>query len=249
MKKAKKIIALLLCGILLVGASVAGTLAYLTDSKSVDNTFTVGNVHIKLDEANVDPKTGKETEGRTEAGNTEVLMVPGRTIDKDPTVTVLQNSEDCYVRLKVTVDVSESWIKDTDAIAAKLIGQGETFTNWANSFAANYLATGQTCGFNTNYWTVSEAEVDNDAKTITYMVTYKTGTDNVVAKNTTSNRTLEAIFDKVTVPTGLTNDQLALLAGMNIKVEAHAIQAEGFVKADGKTAEQNAWAAFDKQNP
>ena len=42
MKKAKKILALLLCAVLLVGATIAGTVAYLTDEKAVVNTFTVG---------------------------------------------------------------------------------------------------------------------------------------------------------------------------------------------------------------
>ena len=97
MKNAKKVLALLLCAVLLVGASVAGTLAFLTDTDDVLNTFTIGNVQIKLDEPVVNPETGKAVEPaeRTEEGNTEVRMIPGRPIDKEPTVTVLTDSEDC----------------------------------------------------------------------------------------------------------------------------------------------------------
>ena len=43
MKNAKKVLLLVLCAVLLVGASVAGTVAYLTATDSVENTFTVGN--------------------------------------------------------------------------------------------------------------------------------------------------------------------------------------------------------------
>lgn len=256
MKKAKKILALLLCAVLLVGATVAGTVAYLTDKDDVTNTFTVGNVQIKLDEAVVDKETGKAPDltNRTEDGNEEVRMIPGRTIDKDPTVTVLKDSEDCYVRVKVTVDLSESWTS-TDAVMAawgwdETEGFDKFLETWAGTFAGNYLATGNMVGFNTVNWNVAVPVADRDAKTITYILNYKTDTNNIFKKNsgtnkdTDGNMVLEAIFTKVSVPQNLTNAQLALLEGMEIKVEAHAIQAEGFVAADEKTAEQNAWGAF-----
>ena len=43
----------LCCALLLVAAGVFGTLAYLTGTDTVNNTFTVGNVKITLDEAKV----------------------------------------------------------------------------------------------------------------------------------------------------------------------------------------------------
>lgn len=55
-KTKTKALLMSLCAVLLVAASVLGTMAYLTDSKDVKNTFTVGNVTIKLDEAKVDEK-------------------------------------------------------------------------------------------------------------------------------------------------------------------------------------------------
>ena len=45
----------LCCALLLVAAGVFGTLAYLTGTDTVNNTFTVGNVKITLDEANALP--------------------------------------------------------------------------------------------------------------------------------------------------------------------------------------------------
>ena len=50
MKNMKKIVMGLVCALALVTASVMGTMAYLTSTDEVVNTFTVGNVQIKLDE-------------------------------------------------------------------------------------------------------------------------------------------------------------------------------------------------------
>ena len=46
MKKTKKALLLSLCAVMLVTASVLGTMAYLTSTDEVVNTFTVGNVAI-----------------------------------------------------------------------------------------------------------------------------------------------------------------------------------------------------------
>lgn len=80
-----KVIAALLAVVLLVGATIGGTIAWLTAStEKVENTFTVGNIDIALTETTEDYK-----------------MIPGYTIDKDPVVTVKANSEDCWVFIKV----------------------------------------------------------------------------------------------------------------------------------------------------
>ena len=51
----KKTIALLMVVVMLFGVTVGGTIAWLTASTSkVENTFTVGNINIQLDETNVD---------------------------------------------------------------------------------------------------------------------------------------------------------------------------------------------------
>ena len=82
----KKSVALLLALVLVFGAAVGGTIAYLMDAtEAITNTFTVGNVDIDLDET-----TG-----------TEYKMTPGATIDKDPFVTVKEGSEICWVFVKV----------------------------------------------------------------------------------------------------------------------------------------------------
>ena len=90
---------LILCAVLLVAASVAGTIAYFTDSESVTNTFSVGKVYITLDEAPVDAN-GEATDGNRVAANTYKL-IPGMEYDKDPTVHVEAGSENAYLFVKV----------------------------------------------------------------------------------------------------------------------------------------------------
>ena len=100
MKKSKAIL-MVVCAMLLVAASVMGTLAYLTSQDSVTNTFSVGKVKITLDEAKVG-EDGKKLTGAEAArgqGN-EYHLLPGHEYDKDPTVTVKGGSEDCYLFVK-----------------------------------------------------------------------------------------------------------------------------------------------------
>lgn len=105
MKKTSKALLLALCAVLLVAASVMGTMAYLTSSDSVTNTFTVGKVAITLDEAKV--KTdGTLVEGADRVkGNTYKLM-PGHTYTKDPTVHVEAGSENSWIFVKVENGIS-----------------------------------------------------------------------------------------------------------------------------------------------
>ena len=97
--KAKKVLALVLCAALLVAGSVAATLAYLKDDASVTNTFTIGNVTITMVESVVD-KYGVPTQGTTDEGN-EYKLIPSHTYTKDPTITVGDTSEDCYLFVEI----------------------------------------------------------------------------------------------------------------------------------------------------
>lgn len=90
MKTARKALMLILCAALLVSATVMGTLAFLTDkSEVVTNTFTVGKIDITL----------------TETKGNSFKIVPGEIDDKDPTVTVVKGSEECYVYALITNDL------------------------------------------------------------------------------------------------------------------------------------------------
>ena len=100
MKKKTKALMLVLCAVLLVTASVLGTMAYLTSTEKVVNTFTVGKVAITLDEAKVDPDGTAVTPAERVKGNAYHLL-PGHTYTKDPTVHVQANSENSFIFVKL----------------------------------------------------------------------------------------------------------------------------------------------------
>lgn len=130
MKNAKKIVALLLCAVLLVGASVAGTLAYLTSTTDeVKNTFTVGKVQLgdedgkgALDEAKVD-LYGDPVDGAERVTSNEYKLIPGHEYTKDPTLHVAQGSEPCYLFVKVVNGISDIEAS-TNTIAAQMTAKG-----------------------------------------------------------------------------------------------------------------------------
>lgn len=225
MKTKSKALILTLCAVLLVAASVLGTMAYLTDNKTVTNTFTVGQVKIKLDEAQVNDdgkpinKDGEVVDDLADAARVaenSYKLLPGHTYTKDPMVTVLKGSEASYIKMTVTF----SKAKELDAIFAS---NGADMTKIFK-------------GYNPANWIYKGNTKDATADTRTYEFWYK---ETVDAPKT--DVALDALFDSITVPGTITNKQLATIEGMTITVNAYAIQADGFANAEA------AWAAFDKQ--
>ena len=96
----KKILMTCLCVALAVLTIAGTTLAYLTSTDKVENTFTVGNVAITLDEAKVNTD-GTVVEGADRVKTNSYKLMPGHTYTKDPTVHVAAGSEKCYVFVKV----------------------------------------------------------------------------------------------------------------------------------------------------
>ena len=89
-------LAVLMALVLLIGAAVGGTVAWLTStSDEVTNTFTTSDISIKLKE------TENTLDGDGNENTNSYQMIPGHTITKDPEVTVVANSEDCFLYVKV----------------------------------------------------------------------------------------------------------------------------------------------------
>lgn len=87
----KKIIAILSVFIMLamvvIGRSVSGTVAWLVSkSESTVSTFTLGDINITLAESDF---------------GSQPKIIPGVDIKKDPKVTVMANSEACWLFVKV----------------------------------------------------------------------------------------------------------------------------------------------------
>ena len=201
----KKKLMTVLALVLVIAMSVAGTYAYLTSADKVVNTFTVGDVQIKLDEAKANAD-GSLVQGAARVKANEYKLLPGHTYNKDPMVTVLKGSESSYVKMTVTF----SKAAELDAIFAPT---GANMTSIFNGYdRANWIYKGNT-----------ENTGDN---TRTYEFWYKAP---VAAPD--ADVALDALFDSITVPGTINNDQLATIKDMTITVNAYAIQADGFADA------------------
>lgn len=214
MKKSKVLLSLA-CAAMLVTASVAGTMAYLTSTDSVQNTFAVGQVEITLDEALVDGDgkalTGEKAD-RVQANSYKLM--PGHEYDKDPTVTVKSGSEASYIKMEVTV----SKIAELDEILEN--HEIEDLTDIVE-------------GYNSADW-ISKGSVDDTSEnTRTYTFYYKS---TVAAPD--ADVALSALFTSISVPGEIENNEIATINDMTITVKAHAIQALGFTDAE------DAWSEY-----
>ncbi len=206
MKTRCKALLLSLCAVLLVTVSVLGTMAYLTSQDQVVNSFTVGSVNIRLDEAKANPD-GTLVANADRVKENSYKLLPGHTYNKDPMVTVLEGSEPSYVKMTVTFTKAS----ELDAIFAP---DGADMTSIFNGYdAANWLYKGNT--------------KDAAANTRTYEFWYKETVDALDA-----DVALDALFDSITVPGSITKEQLATIKDMTITVNAYAIQADGFDTAE-----------------
>lgn len=242
MRTRRKALLLTMCAALLVAGSIIGTVAYLTDSDEVKNTFTVGKVSLTLDEAKVDTAGRPLKEDGSVAGENDTAdrwtpttndpaqeyhLLPGHSYTKDPTVTVTADSEDAYVRMLATItyqaaadDVLEpTWLDINDAW--KMVGTKPIKTEK----------------------TVDEAtgKVVTIARTYEFRYYDAANETDIVTRSATAT-VLPPLFTKLMMPDALTNEEIATLENMEIKVVAHAIQSSGFTDADA------AWAAFNAQN-
>lgn len=204
MKKFKALL-VVACALLLVAASVFGTMAYLTSTATVTNTFTVGKVKITLDEAKVNTD-GTPVANAERVKVNEYKLLPGHTYTKDPVLTVKGGSEDAYVRLLVTINKASAL---KEVFGANFLPQNYVDNTW-----------------NAQTWPCVKTTVNSD-DTVTYEFRYKE-----IVKANAADQKLDALFKSFTVPGTVNGDQLAKLEGLKIKVIGEAIQAEGFDNAD-----------------
>ena len=240
MKTKSKALLLTLCAVLLVAASVLGTMAYLTSTAKVENTFTIGKVEITLDETDVTNPNGPRVKANS------YKLMPGTTYTKDPTVTVLKGSEDSYVRMKVTFNnatkiialcTDPEWAEDGPTGTEKayplmyMVNFVEAnAAKWDGIIPDNMVETGEMLA-DAKYFAY-----DKTADTLTYIFYYR---ETVTAP--TADVVLPVLFDSIKVPNWATGEQLNALNNFKITVVAEAIQAGSFANAGA------AWAAFAEQ--
>lgn len=206
MKKTRKILLMAACAVLLVCISVGATVAYLTDTKSVTNTFTVGKVAITLDEAKVDMYGDAVTPAARTDENTYKL-IPGHKYTKDPTVHFAAGSEASYLFVKVENDIAD--IEDVYPYA-----EGKSGTIAQQIVANEWILLS---GYTNIYYKKVEANTTTNNEDYPVFAGFKVKDDADV----------EAFAPIVSIgPNGKNVD-----VPMKVTVTAYAIQADGFKTA------------------
>ncbi len=171
----KKTLALVLCAIILVVATVFATVAYFTSKANVQNTFEVGKVKITLDEAKVDLYGKEETPAsRVQTGN-KYKLIPSATYKKDPTVHVEGGSEDAYIFVKVENGIAN--IESGTTIAQQIANNGWTKVNGqTNIYYKSYTSSASATDYKVfGDFTVKSTETD------TSLASYASAKVNVTA--------------------------------------------------------------------
>lgn len=202
MKNMKKALLIILCVVAIIGATIMGTLAWLTDEATVENTMTVGKVDITVDETEVDIN-GKPVDDPDRVTSNKYHLIPGQRYTKDPTMTVAADSEEAYVRMLLTLNCKT----ELDAIFAP---DGVELTTIFK-------------GYDASNWRFEKETADTAANTVTYEFRYKE-----VVKPTDEAVVLEPLFREFVVPGYLSGEDMASIEDLTITVTGHAIQAAGF---------------------
>ena len=120
MKTRNKALLTMACAVLLVVASVLGTMAYLTSIAEVENTFTVGSVTISMDETDVDNSTG----GKDRDTENKYHLLPGHEYTKDPIIHVASTSEECYLFVTVSNEIAAIEATGDTSVASQMEAKG-----------------------------------------------------------------------------------------------------------------------------
>ena len=201
----KKRIVTIALVVALLATCFGGTQAYLKDSQAVKNTFTTGNVYITLAE------TGAVN------GQKSYHLLPNMIVPKDPTITLNANSEDAYVAAKVTIsgaalhdlipmDGGADLININAVVSGGLLAQSTTYGeyNGLNVFQNDNYAVYQVANGN-NTWTLY-----------------------IFMKTAQKAGTVTPLFTTLKTLPEWDNAQMDKIRGMEINVQAYAVQAYGF---------------------
>lgn len=217
----KKILTITTALVLVCAIAIGATVAYFLDTEKVQNSFTVGNVAISLDEAPVerteDPNNPgvytyeADDEAPRVQTNTYDVLYPGAQLPKDPTV---HNDGQNASKLLVVIDIDN---------AADLLALDE-YTTAADLYSGNnaIIKNLNLTDFDITVAQAGDATYAVPADHIWLVMTYKTNNGNFQV-NADVN-----VFDGMTFPTSLTNETFATLNDLSVDVTAYAVQAEAF---------------------
>lgn len=200
----KRFVAILLCVTLVALAAIGATFAYLTDTKTVNNTFTMGNVAIKLDETDIKNPTGDRVTSN------EYNVYPGAVVKKDP---IVHNTGKNAAYIRATVNVS-NWM---NLVGAYYPDFKENFPSDGYKAALNLLV-----GELGEGWSVVGVEAGDTFTIGQFDAKFILKYDGKLAAGDDTT----AMFQTVTIPAGIDNANTDSFK--EVKVVAQAIQADGF---------------------
>lgn len=198
----KRFVAILLCVTLVALAAIGATFAYLTDTKTVDNTFTMGNVAIKLDETDIKNPTGARVTSN------EYNVYPGAVVKKDP---IVHNTGKNAAYIRATINV-ENWMNNCAAYYPEF-GIAYPSAGYEQSLLLLVDALG-------NGWSIVGVETGKPFELGNFSAKFILKYDGTLA----SGADTTAMFNNVKVPAGIKNGN----DFGAITVVAQAIQADGF---------------------
>ena len=198
----KRFVAILLCVTLVALAAIGATFAYLTDTKTVNNTFTMGNVAIKLDETNVNDPTGDRVTSNAYS------VYPGAVVTKDP---IVHNTGKNAAYIRATINV-ENWMNNCAAYYPEF-GIAYPSAGYEQSLLLLVDALG-------DGWSIVGVEAGKPFEMGNFSAKFILKYDGTLA----SGADTAAMFNKVKVPAGIKNGN----DFGAITVVAQAIQADGF---------------------
>lgn len=219
----KKILAICLVTIVAVMAITGASLAYLTDKEAQTNTFTSGNVDIKLDEAKVvldnDGYISETLEERTEDDQYYGKLFPGQVITKDPTITNV-GSEKAYVAAKITVTATD---------LESLIGTGYEGLLGINKMISGGLVK-ENDTMKQNHPLFGTLPVYGDDTYSIYQVKEEAGKHvfYVFIETIMAPYDSVTLFDTITIPSEWNNEEVAKVKDLSVTVDAFATQVQTF---------------------
>ena len=258
----KKIMAICLCVALVAVAVVGASLAYFTDTDSAQNTFTVGNVKIKLLESSLHRENAGVANGATsdselwsdvakEGSNNTSKYKAGDTFYTDEQIEANAKEYKCEnVKLMPGTSYHKMpYVKNTgnnDAyIRIRVMIPADLDTAVLNS--SMYTSTAMNSGeFTYAYDNSGKVTREVDGKNVAFNVYTFTRVDPLEA----GKLTYWNVWGTIHMDSDVSTAEAEALFGANgpyadgvfpVLVEADAIQAEGFANAEA------AWAAFAAQ--
>lgn len=228
MTRNKKIITGTLCIGLMASLAIGGTMAFLTDSESVTNHFSVGDLDITLTEPKWDddgkPGNPDNPDDPGTPGDGQNL-VPGDTREKDPTIKAVTN--DSYMRVIVEIqDTKGNAITDKERLA--LILQTVYYADPALSESEKYSLKNleKYDTVSADFELVTDKSSSDTTPTGVYYYNYIGGENGVLAEGDEA-----VLFTNIVIPTDWNQEQLAVLGEYQIVISAQAIQTDNFGNA------------------